>query len=256
MRRLTPTVAESGTVLCLAAQSHVTVWRSIGRPVQSPIGGRRQRAAITVRAGRHQSEQYVHQPGRHVSATELAAFGADRTAGTVGHRRRRRLPSGVQQRAANRFAGQTGHSHRLRLERGAEFGTIGAGVFAQRDGQIVVGRRTVHGMADGRYNRYQFGAGFPVSACDLPVTIRQTATAAISRYAKDNVCLSGSASMHAFDVSYWRHLHNNVQMGSSVVYNERSKSAVGSIVYQWLFPDSVVRGMIDSECSTGFTYTR
>lgn len=84
----------------------------------------------------------------------------------------------------------------------------------------------------------------------------ESSTALALRYARDGQCLAATASMRAFDVSYWRQLHDNIQIGTSVVYNERVKAAVGNVAYQWMFGDAVVRGMMDSEWSTGFTYTR
>lgn len=72
----------------------------------------------------------------------------------------------------------------------------------------------------------------------------------------EKMVVSATVSPQAFDVSFWRQLHDNIQLGTSVVYNERSRSAVGSIFYQWMFNDTTVRGMVDSEWSVGFTYNR
>lgn len=67
---------------------------------------------------------------------------------------------------------------------------------------------------------------------------------------------AATVSPQAFDISFWRQLHDNIQLGTSVVYNDRLRSAVGSIFYQWMFNDTTVRGMVDSEWSVGFNYNR
>lgn len=80
--------------------------------------------------------------------------------------------------------------------------------------------------------------------------------ATLHSYARDKLSVAATASMHAFDLSFWRQVHPNVQIGSSIVYGGPARPAIGSIVYQWMFDEAMVRGMVDSEWSTGVTYTR
>lgn len=68
--------------------------------------------------------------------------------------------------------------------------------------------------------------------------------------------MAATASLNAFDVSFWRQVQPNVQIGTSIVYGGPARPPIGSIVYQCLFNEAMVRGMVDSEWSTGVSYTR
>lgn len=68
--------------------------------------------------------------------------------------------------------------------------------------------------------------------------------------------MAATVSSEALDISYWRQIHRAIQMGTSIVYNQRTKKAIGSIFYQWEFRDAYIRGMVDSDWSVGFTYNR
>lgn len=76
------------------------------------------------------------------------------------------------------------------------------------------------------------------------------------RYSGDRSSYAATISMNAFDASYWRQVHDNIQLGTTISYNDRAKLAIGSIFYQWNFKKASVRALIDSEWSVGCTYSR
>jgi mitochondrial import receptor subunit TOM40 len=68
--------------------------------------------------------------------------------------------------------------------------------------------------------------------------------------------LATTLSKDAFDVTCWRQIDPSIQLASSLVINQRTSKAVGTICYQWQFKETIIRGMFDSDWSVGFTYTR
>lgn len=78
------------------------------------------------------------------------------------------------------------------------------------------------------------------------------------RYTRDKSSIAATYSMDSadMDVTYWRQVNSHLQLGCSLVHNSDRQRSIGSLFYQWEFPDSVVRGSIDSDTSVGFTYDR
>lgn len=76
------------------------------------------------------------------------------------------------------------------------------------------------------------------------------------RYSTDHFGYSGTVSPVAFELYFWRQLHENLQVGAEFNYNERTSRALSNIYYQWLFKDTVVRALIDSDCVLGATYSK
>lgn len=75
------------------------------------------------------------------------------------------------------------------------------------------------------------------------------------RYNRDGSTVAASFSSQAGDISYWRQIHPAVQVGMLMAYSKQ-KPLTASLFYQWDFHDSLVRGMINSQWSVGFTYRR
>ena len=77
-----------------------------------------------------------------------------------------------------------------------------------------------------------------------------------SRYTGKDFSVAATVSKEAFDLSYWCQIHTNQQLGSSLIINSRTSKAIGSFFYQLEYRDAVIRGMVDSNWSLGFTYTK
>ncbi|ETN64873.1 hypothetical protein AND_003372 [Anopheles darlingi] len=84
----------------------------------------------------------------------------------------------------------------------------------------------------------------------------QTGVAFASRYNRETWTLAATVSPEACDLSYWRKVSDTLQLGTSVVINQRRDRAVGSICYRFDHPDTVVRGSFDTDWTLGFTYGR
>jgi Eukaryotic porin len=77
-----------------------------------------------------------------------------------------------------------------------------------------------------------------------------------ARYSSNNFALAATLSKEALDVTCWRKLDHTVQLASSLIINQRTQHAVGAICYQWLFKNTCIKGMLHSDWSVGFNYTR
>ncbi|XP_052863331.1 mitochondrial import receptor subunit TOM40 homolog [Anopheles cruzii] len=86
--------------------------------------------------------------------------------------------------------------------------------------------------------------------------VYRTGVAFASRYNRETWTLAATVSPEAFDLSYWRKVSDMLQLGSSVVINQRQRQALGSICYRVDRPDTVIRGSFDSDWTLGFTYGR
>ncbi|XP_050088556.1 mitochondrial import receptor subunit TOM40 homolog [Anopheles aquasalis] len=84
----------------------------------------------------------------------------------------------------------------------------------------------------------------------------QTGVAFASRYNRETWTLAATVSPEACDLTYWRKASDSLQLGSSLVINQRQGRAVGSICYRLDQPDTVVRGSFDTDWTVGFTYGR
>lgn len=83
-----------------------------------------------------------------------------------------------------------------------------------------------------------------------------TDTAFAARYRQHTFSLAATVSRQGVDVSYWQKLHRRIQMATFWAWQRKSEKSVGTICYQWNFPDAYVRGMFDSNLSVGFMYSR
>lgn len=81
-------------------------------------------------------------------------------------------------------------------------------------------------------------------------------TALAARYGTGNYQLAATASRSGMDLSYWRKLSKDIQMGTSLAFNKNTSKTISNICYQWQFKDATVRGLIDSDWSVGFSYFR
>lgn len=70
------------------------------------------------------------------------------------------------------------------------------------------------------------------------------------------MALAATCSWNALDVTFWQKLNENVQIGSSLVMNRQKNHSIGSVFYQWEQNNVVIRGLIDSKWTVGFTYTK
>ncbi|XP_065079395.1 mitochondrial import receptor subunit TOM40 homolog [Ochlerotatus camptorhynchus] len=77
-----------------------------------------------------------------------------------------------------------------------------------------------------------------------------------ARYTGDKYSLAITGSKEAFDLSYWRKVNNQLQIGSSLACSHREGKAIGTIYYLMERPDCTIRGLFDSDWSVGFTYQR
>uniref|UniRef100_A0A182F9C0 Uncharacterized protein n=1 Tax=Anopheles albimanus TaxID=7167 RepID=A0A182F9C0_ANOAL len=84
----------------------------------------------------------------------------------------------------------------------------------------------------------------------------QTGVAFASRYNRETWTLAATVSPEACDLSHWWKVSDTLQLGSSLVVNQRQGRAVGSVCYRLDHPDTVVRGSFDTDWTLGFTYGR
>uniref|UniRef100_A0A182SA21 Uncharacterized protein n=1 Tax=Anopheles maculatus TaxID=74869 RepID=A0A182SA21_9DIPT len=81
-----------------------------------------------------------------------------------------------------------------------------------------------------------------------------TNVAFAGRYNRETYTLAATISPEAFDLSYWQKVSNTLQMGSSMIVNQRQNRALGSVCYRLEHADTVIRGSFDSDWTIGFTY--
>lgn len=101
--------------------------------------------------------------------------------------------------------------------------------------------------------RFDFG-GELLLEWDGRVVMANTALAA--RYGTNHYEFAATASKNGMDLSYWKKLTKDIQMGSSLAFNKNTHKAIANICYQWQFKDATVRGLVDSDWSVGFSYFR
>lgn len=101
--------------------------------------------------------------------------------------------------------------------------------------------------------RFDFG-GELLMEWDRKAVMANTALA--MRYGTSSYEFAGTASRNGIDLSYWRRLTKDIQMGSSLAYNKNTDKTIANICYQWQFKDATVRGLVDSDWSVGFSYCR
>lgn len=101
--------------------------------------------------------------------------------------------------------------------------------------------------------RFDFG-GELLLEWDGRLVMANTALAA--RYGTGNYEFAATASRNGMDLSYWRKLTKDIQMGSSLAFNKNTSKTIANICYQWQFKDATVRGLVDSDWSVGFSYFR
>uniref|UniRef100_A0A182NRI1 Uncharacterized protein n=1 Tax=Anopheles dirus TaxID=7168 RepID=A0A182NRI1_9DIPT len=76
------------------------------------------------------------------------------------------------------------------------------------------------------------------------------------RYNRETSTLAATVAPEAFDLSYWQKVSDSLQMGSSIIVNQRQNRALGSVCYRLDHADTVIRGSFDSDWNVGFTYSR
>lgn len=77
-----------------------------------------------------------------------------------------------------------------------------------------------------------------------------------SSYRNDNYTIAATCSPQSLDLSYHQFVNNNLQIGSSFLFNNQSKRTVGAIYYQVKLYDCCVRGMINSDWNLGVEYEK
>lgn len=75
-------------------------------------------------------------------------------------------------------------------------------------------------------------------------------------YNRETSTLAATVSPEAFDLSYWQKVSGTLQMGSSMIVNQRQNRALGTVCYRLEHEDTVIRGSFDSDWTVGFTYGR
>lgn len=83
-----------------------------------------------------------------------------------------------------------------------------------------------------------------------------TDTAFAGRYKRHSYSVAATMSRQGIDLSYWQRIHPNIQLASLWAWHRKTEKSVGTICYQWNFPDAHIRGMFDSNLSVGFMYSR
>lgn len=76
------------------------------------------------------------------------------------------------------------------------------------------------------------------------------------RYSREKYSFAVTGSREAFDLSYWRKVNRDLQIGSSLACSHREGKAIGTVYYRIERPDCTIRGLFDSDWSVGFTYQR
>uniref|UniRef100_A0A182QXY5 Uncharacterized protein n=1 Tax=Anopheles farauti TaxID=69004 RepID=A0A182QXY5_9DIPT len=76
------------------------------------------------------------------------------------------------------------------------------------------------------------------------------------RYNRETYTLAATVSPEAFDVSCWQKVFTSLQLGSSIIVNQRQNRALGSVCYRLDHEDTIIRGSFDSDWNVGFTYSR
>lgn len=76
------------------------------------------------------------------------------------------------------------------------------------------------------------------------------------RYKLNRYSLGATISRQGLDVTYWQRLHSKLQMASILVWQRKTNKGVGTICYRWDFDDAYVKGMLDSNLSVGFLYSK
>jgi mitochondrial import receptor subunit TOM40 len=74
------------------------------------------------------------------------------------------------------------------------------------------------------------------------------------RYTMDNQALAATITSDAYDVSFWKRINKNVQVGSSVIGNKHMSKSVATMCYQLELDDTLIRASIDTDYSAGLTY--
>ena len=77
-----------------------------------------------------------------------------------------------------------------------------------------------------------------------------------NRYSREKYSFAVTGSREAFDLSYWRKVNRDLQIGSSLACSHREGKAIGTVYYRIERPDCTIRGLFDSDWSVGFTYQR
>lgn len=81
-------------------------------------------------------------------------------------------------------------------------------------------------------------------------------TAFAARYGRDDYEIGATVSLMGMDLSYWRKLTKDLQIGSSLAFNNHTGKILANICYQWHFSDATIKAMIDSDWLVGFSYFR
>lgn len=79
-----------------------------------------------------------------------------------------------------------------------------------------------------------------------------------ARCTRNKSVIAGTVSITNgnLDLTYCRRINDSFQIGTSLVFNNRMKKAIGSICYQWYFNNGIIRAKLDSTGSVGFSYKR
>uniref|UniRef100_A0A8W7PTW4 Uncharacterized protein n=1 Tax=Anopheles coluzzii TaxID=1518534 RepID=A0A8W7PTW4_ANOCL len=90
--------------------------------------------------------------------------------------------------------------------------------------------------------------------CECYRGAQHTNVAFAGRYNRETSTLAATVSPEAFDLSYWQKVSGTLQMGSSMIVNQRQNRALGTVCYRLEHEDTVIRGSFDSDWTVGFTY--
>lgn len=86
--------------------------------------------------------------------------------------------------------------------------------------------------------------------------IKHHQIAIAGRYMSNCNVIAATMSRHGLDVTLWRKVTENLQIGSAFVLNKKKRERIAEIFYQWETDDVTVRGQVDSNLTLGFTYTK
>ncbi|XP_030374684.1 mitochondrial import receptor subunit TOM40 homolog 2 [Scaptodrosophila lebanonensis] len=83
-----------------------------------------------------------------------------------------------------------------------------------------------------------------------------TDIAIAARYSHHHYSFGATVSRQGLDVSYWQRIHPQIQMANLLAWNRSTRKTIATICYQWNFWSCAVHGMLDSDASVGFMWTK
>lgn len=84
----------------------------------------------------------------------------------------------------------------------------------------------------------------------------ESRVAAIVKYAVKDFSIATTFSTRALNMTMWHRLDKTWEIGSAIGLNTDKNRYKSSLFYQWTRPNVQIRGLIDTDCSVGFTYLK